>query len=362
MSKNRLSFVGRSRFLAPQRGFVWQSILSGIGFVLAAVFVIAFTFGTSVPPGALGIRQVKLGPGQGFSTEALSPGYHWSVPGYSVVHVLPAAVRVVNLNREAKRGEFDAVDVQTSDGATVDVDISILNRLFTEAGTVDGMEHGGPRELVISLGLSPAIWNERLRAITAGELRRTLGRLNSADFYDPGKRESALTEAEAEVKKAVAPFGLKIEGILLRRYTYRSERINDAIFQKNLQEVDERLNAAKSRLAEAKAELEEVAARLDARIETLKVEGENRASVLRAEGDRLDAELRAQGDLLVTQARADIDRQRAEVLSEGRSSQLLVARELAPLLGTLRGGVVSGVDPYDLEQWMKRFGVGGGRP
>jgi hypothetical protein len=58
----------------------------------------------------------------------------------------------------------------------------------------------------------------------------------------------------------------------------------------------------------------------------------------------------------VAEARAEIDRQRAQALM-ALGGENFVAREMAPLIGALRGGVLSGVDPFDFDQWMARFGA-----
>lgn len=335
--------------------------------VLLLIFVtVAYVFGTVVTAGSLGIRQVMYGPAQGFSARALAPGYHWSLPSYSKVHVFPAALRILNLHSEslkkdakpsATRTFLAPIEIQTKDGATVDTDFTILNRLYPSVGKDGGIDHGGPVELINNVGLTPQAWDQRIRSVVDDELKRSLGKLSAANFYDPVERRPLEEVAFKASKERLAPFGIKVEAVLLRRFTYRSKRIDEAIFEKNLQEVDERLNAAASLLAEERANLEDVAAELDARIETLRVDGTNRAKILRSEGDLTEAELIAQGDLAVAEARANVDRLRAEVLAQNAASSTYVARELAPLLESLRGGIVTGIDPYDLEQWMKRFGV-----
>jgi regulator of protease activity HflC (stomatin/prohibitin superfamily) len=351
------------------RGFALQGAIVTALIVFVAVTTIAYTFGVVVPPGAMGIRQVMLGPAQGFSAEALPPGYHWSIPMYSRVHVLPATVRVIDMHRdnpENAPGGFPALEIKTTDGATVEIDVSILNRLLTKAGSeqatfndkVETLEHGGPTDLITKIGLADRQWDERINTIASGELRRSLGRLSTADFYNPKARMAAVLDALHNTRRELAPFGIRIESILLRRYTYESERINDAIFGKNLQEVEERLNAAKSLFAKAAAELADVEAKLDAEIRTTRMRGENAATVLRSEGDLLEAQKRAEADLLVAKAQAEVDRLRAGALTRVGAANLLAAREMAPIIDSLRGGIVVGLDPFDPQQWLTRLSGG----
>ena len=59
--------------------------------------------------------------------------------------------------------------------------------------------------------------------------------------------------------------------------------------------------------------------------------------------------------MLVASARAEVDSERAKVLSQIAGSDVYVARELAPLLETLKGGVVSDLDPFDIEAWSRKL-------
>ena len=335
------------------------SSLKGILFLIILVGVVflsvAYVFGRVVPPGKMGVRQITFGPYQGFSEQGLAPGYHWNIPFYSRVHLLPETVQVFNLHRNIEKYPKSpgALEVQTTDGAIVDVDISILSR-FHRSPTED---HTGPAELFTQIGTSPESWENHIRRTADDELRRALGKLETGEFYDPVKREEQVRKAHTAMIERLAPYGIAIESVLIRRYTYRAERIDTAIFEKNIQDQEERLNTVSSKLAEAQAQLEGVAAEWDAKIKTLRVDGDNKARVLRSEGDLYESEKVAEGDLLVATAQAEVDELRANALNQSLGSDLYVARELAPLLSSLKGGVVSNLDPYDLELWMKRLGI-----
>lgn len=340
------------------RGLLVSLILLGI--VGGAIL---FTFGSVVSPGMMGVRQISFGPGQGFSERALQPGYHWSVPTYSKIHLVPRTVQILNLNRETEandglqRRTLGSLELQTADRASVDVDISILSVFYAGAGTRDGLTHGGPADLLQRIGVQPERWENHIRRTVDDQLKRTLGTLSNQDFYNPFKREEQIGIALKAMNSLLAPDGIRIEGVLLRRYTFREERIENAIFQKNLQDQEERLNTTAGLFAAAQAQLEQVAAEWDAKIATLKVEGENRANVVRSEGSLYESEQRARADLLVAKARAEVDKERSAALALGAGARIHVAREIAPLLTSLRGGVVADLDPYDIGEWMKKLGV-----
>jgi hypothetical protein len=338
---------------------IFSNLLSGVfGTLLIFLIIISvliYMFGSVVNPGEMGIRQVTFGPSQGFNKRALGPGYHWSIPFYSKIHFVPQTVQQFHMHRDGEN-EHDSgrtLEVQTTDGSSVNVDITVWYKFFSEAGEA----HGGPVELLTQVGRRND-WDTHIQTVVTSEIKKSLGRLSTSEFYNPMLREKEIDIAKTEMNKRLALDGIEVEAVLLRRYTYKEERIDRAIFEKNLQDQEERLNAAGSRLAQAKAALEKVAAEWDAKIETLKVEGENKANVLKSEANLYEKSKIAEGDLLLAQATAEVERKKALLLSESAGSDVFVAKELAPLLASLKGGVVSEMDPYDLDEWMKRLGVG----
>lgn len=326
--------------------------------LVIALFITSLIFGVVVPPGFVGVRQIAFGPGQGFSQNGLMPGYHWSIPFYSKVHVIPQTIEPLHMLREGEGSGsklFGPVEIQTTDGSSVVVDFSILTRFFATADNT----HGGPADLLKHLGASRATWMETVRRVATDELKRSMARLSTGEFYNPVRREEEIVEAQQSINKRLNEFGIDVIAVLLRRYTYAEERIDNAIFEKNLQDQEERLNAAASILAEAKAASESVEAEMDARIATLKVEGDNKVRVIRSEGDLYEADKVAQGDLAVAKAMAEVDSLKAGVLAKSTGADAFVARELTPLMSSLKGGVVGDVDPYNLDAWLSKFGARG---
>ena len=348
----------RKNLFSSQRGVAVSGLLFLVVILLLAFSFIFYTFGYVVPPGMMGVRQITmqipLGPKQGYSSKALSPGYHWSIPFYSYIYKLPQTVQSFHFGRgmSAQNGS-EALEIQTSDGSSVLVDVTVLYRFFSEPSE----RNGGPSDLFTKAGNLSGDWIDRIRTAAENKLKDSLGKLSTSDFYNPHAREKQLQLAFASMSERLLPLGIKVEDVLLRRYVYSEERIDQAIFEKNLQNQEERLNAASSRLADASAKLEAVAAEWDAKITTLKVDGENQSAVLRSEGALYEAKKTAEGDLLVAKAKAESDRLKAKVFSESAGAEVYVAREMAPVIGALKGGIVSGVNPFDIEAWTKRFGV-----
>ena len=104
-----------------------------------------------------------------------------------------------------------------------------------------------------------------------------------------------------------------------------------------------------------RAKTEQMRASWDAKIRDLQVEGQTASKVLVSEGELYEAKKRAEGDLLVAKARADVDGAKARVLSEVDGASVYVAREMTPFLKTLTGGVVTDLDPYDVNGGLERL-------
>jgi regulator of protease activity HflC (stomatin/prohibitin superfamily) len=339
----------------PERG-AWLPALGTFFLVIAAVLaVIAFVFGTVVPVGYVGVRKIAFGPKQGLLTKALRPGFHWTIPGYSTVYLVPQTVRVLDFDRDVQANptSFGSLDVPTTDGTTVDIDVSLLYRFSPKAETREGVTYGGPAELINNVGATSTQWAKYLSQAADNELKRSLGSLSTVDFYEPKAREERVKNAEKVLRQSLAPLGIQIESVLLRRYTYREE-IDQAIFKKNLQELESAYNKVAGDFAEAQRDVNKVAADGDVAIQNLDKQGLSEVETIRSEGDLYRRQKFAEGDLLVASAKAEVDRNRSEVLSKV-GSDVYVALQLTQVLSTLKGGVVSNLDPYDLDAWLKRL-------
>jgi len=341
--------------------------------VFIALAVLAFVFGITVPPGMMGVRQVNFGPNQGMALRGLPPGFHWKLPFYSDVLFVPQNLQSLDFHSDTEQvpeqtiGDvFPPLEIQTADRATVEVEATILYRFYTApSGSSESVHHGGPKDLIMAAGSSRAAWVNKVKRAADDSLKRALGELATGEFYNPEAREKQVTVAidlmnggSTDYKlTGLAHQGIEVAAILLRRYTYKEERIENAIFQKNLQDQEEALSIAQGEFAKAQALSAEEEAKGEARNQTLRIRGEQDAAVLRSEADLEETKKKAEADLLIARARAESDRLKAAAFSKGIGSDVLVAREMGPLLQSLKGGVVTNVDPYDLEAWMKRFGL-----
>ena len=324
--------------------------------VLAIVLVVvAFVFGSVVPVGYVGVRKIAFGPGQGLTSTPLLPGFHWTIPGYSTIYLVPQTIRIVDFERDIKTypASFGTLNVPTVDGTRVDVDVAVLYRFMARGGESSGVKHGGVADLIKHVGATDVEWTKYISQVANNEIKRSLSALSTVEFYDPEARGERVRIAEEEMRKHLAPVGVQIDGLLVRRYTYREE-IDQAIFKKNLQEAEMAFNKVAGDFAAAQRDVNKVESDGNVAIQNLDKQGTSEAEKIRSEGDLYRREKMAQADLLLAEARAEVDRMRNDVLSKV-GSDVYVALQLARVVASLKGGVVTNLDPYDFNAWVDRL-------
>ncbi len=349
------SFQQRHLAQRAQSGRALINVLVLLLLLSGALAAVAYVFGTIVPVGHVGVRKIAFGPGQGLVSSTLAPGFHWTIPGYSTVYDLPQMIQIIDFARttEPASGSFGSLDIPTIDGTTVDIDAALLYRFYPQSGAVDGEKHGGAVDLIREVGATDLQWRKYLSQVAENELKRSLSALSTSEFYDPIARERRVAAAQESLEKALAPVGVQVEALLVRRYTYRAE-IDQAIFKKNLQELESAYNKVAGEFAAAQRDVNKVESDGAVAIQTLDKQGVSEAEKIRSEGDLYRREKMAQGELLVAEARAAVDKMKSDVLAKV-GSDVYVALQLAQTLASLKGGVVANVDPYDFDGWVRRL-------
>jgi regulator of protease activity HflC (stomatin/prohibitin superfamily) len=351
----------RSR-LSTQKGIGAIGLLVTLFIVTAAFLGLIFTFGVVVPPGKIGVRQIYfdtvVGPKQGFSNKALLPGYHGNIPFLARIHLLPSTWLPIHFNaaRSEKPGEFvlPPLTVKSSDGVTVHLDLTVTVRLRSAQGQ-DGQ--GGPYSLLVNVGTTPDQWVQLIRTSTNKHLVEALKGLTAEDFYNHKKRRPCEERGTEALKKSLASVGIEVGSVLLRRFAYENRQIEEAIFQKNLQQVEHVLGIMKRRLAEEKTITAKRISDIDREISVVSKNAQVRADATREQAQANLMKARVEGEALVTLSRAAIDKQRAQLLAETDGADMYVARQLTPILSSLKGGVISDINPYDLKRWVENLGV-----
>src|SRR5437764_8438796 len=108
---------------------------------IAGAAVLALLIGynsctTYVRPGEAGVKQIKFGMGKGIEPYVYTTGLHYVGAG-ETIHRFPMRVQVLELsNSRGERSEdleghrvAPGVNIQTSEGDTVQVDVTVLHRV-----------------------------------------------------------------------------------------------------------------------------------------------------------------------------------------------------------------------------------------
>ncbi len=356
-------------------------------FFAAVLFVLFYLFGKIVPPEKIGVRRNYFSIfgllNEGYASKGLAPGLHLNLPGVSEVLLLPRGFQLVNLNSESNSDDLNlsTLEVPTTDGSKVNTDVTLIARLYSEEkvgeplpvsdrsvsskGEGESVEvplalakdhpHGGPNKLINAYGDQPRRHLERLSQTAQDELRRAFSELSTIDFYNPTLRENAAVVAQDAINNKITEKGMELWATLVRRYTYVDPEIDNRIFQKNLQVQKEKYNAALTKFAEAQANNIQTAAKWDAKIKDKLVEGDSYSITKRAEADSIVKIRTSEGDRALQEKTAEIDSVKNRMLATLPGASVYLAREMVGLLKTLRGGVVTGIDPYDTEMWVKKL-------
>ncbi len=356
-------------------------------FIVISVLMVVtffFVFGKVVPPNMIGIRRNFIGiPGvlkAGYQDIGLASGLHWKAPFISNLVLIPRDFQFIQMGDEIKGDlNLEKLKIPTTDGSFVNTDMSLIVRFFDKPGStertgtveVENLKknsnesvpvvqkvtrvHGGPNDLINTFGRD---LNTQLRTFSIGaesNLKKNLSDLSTTGFFNPVLREIAVLKATEEVNKEVNNRGIEIWATLILRYVYEKQSIDDQIFAKNLQDATKKLNHAQSALAEAKAQTEKILAQWDGqKINVLRVEGQTTVQVYDEEAKKYEEEKIAEGNRLVEVAKSEVEKQKNEILAS-LGGKVYTARKLVPFLSSLKGGIITNVDPYNVDSWIKKL-------
>jgi regulator of protease activity HflC (stomatin/prohibitin superfamily) len=326
-------------------------------FVVGALLLLMVTYTlctTYLRPNEVGVKQVIVGSKKGILPEVYYPGVHWVSPGTERMYVFPADIQLLNLTNDAsERGKAEQtirppLNIQTSEGYTVTVDLSVAFRIEDPYKV---MTVAGPGRLYEESLVFP-----RAEQI----LRKRLGELDAEQFYDVKLRTERVQKALEELNADLLPVGVRVVQVFVRRYAYDA-RYQQAIEQRKIQDQTVFKNQAEAELATATAERDRIAAVGAAAVKVELARGDGEKKKLEAEADLYTRKRHAGGELAVQLAEAEGTRLENEAL-RGAGAENLVGLKMADVLKGTRIIIVptdgeSGTNPLDLKAALKRFDV-----
>jgi regulator of protease activity HflC (stomatin/prohibitin superfamily) len=324
--------------------------------VFGSLFVIYLAGGsctTYVPPDMVGLRQVYFGSSAGIRPEAYGPGLHLVMAGVERLHMFPRNLQLINFSDSSSElsetsRTAPSIKIQTSDGYNVQLDVSVLYRLrdpykvFLEAGPGRAFED----RLVIPRA-------DRI-------LRKTLGELNSEQFYQGPKRIDKARSAHEQLATEVAPFGIQIDAVLVRGYTY-DQKYQQIIEGRKIKDQTVFLRQAEAKAAIEQRKRDTMVAEGKAAQETELERGKAEVEKLRAQADLYQRRKSAEGHLLVELADARGTGLENSAL-QGAGSENMVGLKMAEALRGIRILVLpsdgkGGTNPLDVGDLLRKFQV-----
>lgn len=335
----------------------WGRVAWPIGAILAVVLISYGSCTTYVRPGQYGIKQVILGSDQGVQSKIYPPGLHWLTPGVERMHTFPADLQVLEMSDTTGQHEpktnmrqVPAIKIQTSEGYTVSVDITVLYRI-EDAYKV--MTQIGPGRLYEDSAVIPR---------AEQQLRRKFGELDAEQFYQGSHREEAAAEAQRLLTEELSPKGIHVTHVLVRQYRY-DQRYQAAIESRKIQDQTVFKNRAEAAAAMEEAKKNTIVAEGQAAVATELSRGAAEVKKIESEADLYRRTKEAEGRLKVELAKATGTDLENRALRVG-GSENMVGLKMAEALDGVELVILptdgeAGTNPLDLNAMLKRFDVRG---
>jgi regulator of protease activity HflC (stomatin/prohibitin superfamily) len=240
------------------------------------------------------------------------------------------------------------VNIQTSEGYTVQVDVTVLYRI------------ADPLKVMTTIGPERQFENSAVIPRAQQDLRRALGELDAEDFYRGNKRTQKAQEAQAALETELREKGIEVLQVHIRRYTY-DQRYQQAIEQRKIQDQTVFKNEAEAKAATANAAKNKIVAEGAASVQVELARGQAEVKKLEADADLYRRKKAADADLLVKLAEAHGIELENQAL-RGVGSENMVGLRMAEALRGTRVIILptdgeGGMNPLDLKTLLKRFDV-----
>lgn len=329
--------------------FYWVVIAAAVALIVAGLI---FSL-KKVDADQIGVRVVKLGFylfKTGTDTaKPLKPGWHPIVPYFHEFVVYRKNIQTFEMTSKTggiRKPDSSSLEVRTSDGYKVNVDITIFYHIIEERANLVRSHYRDDNE----------IKQKGIQALAPGIIQNKLSELQVAeDFYNSKLRSEKTETCRKELNLYFSPQGVEITDIMVRDFEFPQE-YEAAILRKVLADQLKRVQEALARAAEAEAEWKKAIAEGDRDAQIERSKGEADAMKIQSEGERARTEMVAAGDKAKLLAEGKGKGQVVQALS-GPGAKVYVGLEYSKVLkGTelmiLPAGK-GGINPLDAGQMMR---------
>ena len=332
----------------------YSRYLVGAVIVLLAFVSFFAACTTYVAPNEVAIKESRLLPPKGVSERVYEGGrVHFLFPGQQL-HRFPTDIQVLEMVRSRQVPRYDNtrvepdVEINTSDGSRVWVDVTVFYRISDSYAVMTGIGPGRQYEDTIVIPR------------TKNVLKQHMGELNAEDFYDVEKRVLAARETEALLAQELKLKGLELSSLLIRQYRYLGNYENE-IRAKKIKDQLYYTQQSEARAASEEAVKKEIEAEGQANVAVELERGKAEVTKINAAADAYARKKRAEADLLIQLAEAE-GTQALNNAYRGIGSENLVGLEMAEVLEGMDVIIVptggeNGMNPLDLDDTLRMFDV-----
>jgi len=323
--------------------------------LLIAAGVILLSSLRYVGPKQVGVRVVKVGLfiwTEGVTAaKPLPPGWHPILPWFHELVIYDKSIQKFEMSDHLggiREPDYPAIEIRTSDGYRVKVDITILYHVLDQQAN----------RLLANYRSDEDIRELGIKAVCPGILQNKFSELAKAeDFYNSALRVEKAEAVVAEMNKVFEPRGLQALDILIRDFQF-PEQYEEAILRKVLADQLQQVQEALARAAAQEAVWKRIIAEGDRDAEAERARGSSESQRVDSEGARLRVERAAEGDRKILEAQAE-GRGKITSALAGRGGKAYVGMEYARALTGLDLIVLpsgpGGVNPLDVDKTLRMF-------
>ena len=343
--------VVRSLLLNRKAGFG----TTVIAISLIAIILLVPSCTREVKPWEAGVLTVNIIGKKGVRDKVYPPGRYLVIPFIRSFDVYDTSVQKLVFEKESlgkvgKTYKGQKIEVRTSDGNTVWVDMTFLFRVIDEKAP----------KIRAEIGKGDLYVHKLLYSNFRETPRNEFGMITAEDFYNSEKRESMVAEIKNVLNDKLFESGIEIVDVLVNSY-YFTKDFERRISQRKIADQEKFVNISAARANKELASLNEIEQQNKYLFETEKQRGIQESEVIFAKAERYKVEKQAEGNLAVKKAEAEGQKLLNEAYRKAGAGNVL-GLKMAELLKGIDEIVipVGGEDswnPTELENLLKSWGI-----
>jgi regulator of protease activity HflC (stomatin/prohibitin superfamily) len=242
------------------RNALARTAVVGVGLLVVTALVVGFLAYKQVPEGHQGVTA-EWGAVTG---ETLEPGAHWKTPvaqGVQNVEIRPRTYTMSATQGEGERQQSDAVTVQTVNGTTVDVDVTVRYRIAAESADTFVVEWNDVDQMEQRL----------IRPTIRSELRDEAAQVRTSEVYTSRGRELLAQAAREALNTEFDDEPVVLEAVQVRNVDL-PDSIDQALNEKA--EAEQRVQVEQRRVQQEEARAEQRRVRARAEADVIETRGE----------------------------------------------------------------------------------------